>query len=201
MNILFYNNGNGVQGNHLDPLWRNIYQNNWSGLDLLRHWNGWTVPKSAPPIWTGLILFLFGWSGNESTVTEATTGLLQQSRIMMYNECEAVDGMHGRGNRLSRRKPAPVPLCPPQIPHDLTLVRTLASEVERRRLTAWATARPLDWTYCSTRLGGLNLNLLHPYVLYSFDINLNYGLSYLLRQINRLHRYTWWKLVRISRHN
>jgi hypothetical protein len=26
----------------------------------------------------------------------------------------------GRGNRSTRRKPAPVPLCPPKIPHDLT---------------------------------------------------------------------------------
>jgi hypothetical protein len=25
-----------------------------------------------------------------------------------------------RGNRSTRRKPAPAPLCPPQIPHDLT---------------------------------------------------------------------------------
>jgi hypothetical protein len=30
----------------------------------------------------------------------------------------------GRGNRSTRRKPAPVPLCPPQIPHDLTWART-----------------------------------------------------------------------------
>jgi hypothetical protein len=29
-------------------------------------------------------------------------------------------GMSGRGNRITRRKPAPVPLCPPQIPHDPT---------------------------------------------------------------------------------
>jgi hypothetical protein len=29
-------------------------------------------------------------------------------------------GMIGRGNRSTRRKPVPVPLCPPQIPHDLT---------------------------------------------------------------------------------
>jgi hypothetical protein len=28
--------------------------------------------------------------------------------------------MIGRGNRNTRRKPAAVPLCPPQIPHDLT---------------------------------------------------------------------------------
>jgi hypothetical protein len=33
----------------------------------------------------------------------------------------AVGGMRvGRGNRSTRRKPAPVPLWPPQIPHDLT---------------------------------------------------------------------------------
>jgi hypothetical protein len=37
------------------------------------------------------------------------------------DECGAVGGMRiGRGNRITRRKPAPVPLFPPQIPHDLT---------------------------------------------------------------------------------
>jgi hypothetical protein len=35
------------------------------------------------------------------------------------NDCGAIGGMKvGRGNRSSRRKPAPAPLCPPQIPHD-----------------------------------------------------------------------------------
>jgi hypothetical protein len=29
-------------------------------------------------------------------------------------------GEFGGGNRTTRREPAPVPLCPPQIPHDLT---------------------------------------------------------------------------------
>jgi hypothetical protein len=28
-------------------------------------------------------------------------------------------GMIGKGNRNTRRKPAPVPLCPPQTPHAL----------------------------------------------------------------------------------
>jgi hypothetical protein len=38
------------------------------------------------------------------------------------DECEVVCGVRiGRGNRSTRRKPAPVPLCPPQIPHDLTV--------------------------------------------------------------------------------
>jgi hypothetical protein len=39
-------------------------------------------------------------------------------------------------------EPVPVPLCPPQIPHELTWDRTRASAVRGRRLTAWAMARP-----------------------------------------------------------
>jgi hypothetical protein len=35
-----------------------------------------------------------------------------------------------------------VPLCSPQIPHELTWDRTWASAVGDRRLTAWAIARP-----------------------------------------------------------
>jgi hypothetical protein len=33
-----------------------------------------------------------------------------------YDDGE-IGGMIGRGNRSTRRKPAPVPLCPPQPPH------------------------------------------------------------------------------------
>jgi hypothetical protein len=58
--------------------------------------------------------------------------------------CGAVGGMRiGRGNRSTRRKPAPVPLCPSQIPHDRTWDRTWAAAVGSRRLTAWAMARLL----------------------------------------------------------
>jgi hypothetical protein len=40
----------------------------------------------------------------------------------------AVGGMRiGKGNRSARRKPAPAPLFPPQIPHDLTWDRTRAA--------------------------------------------------------------------------
>jgi hypothetical protein len=40
-------------------------------------------------------------------------------------DCGAVGGMKiGRGNRNTRRKPAPAPLCPPQIPFDHTRVRS-----------------------------------------------------------------------------
>jgi hypothetical protein len=35
-------------------------------------------------------------------------------------ECGAVSAVSGRGSRSTRRDSAAVPLCPPQIPHDLT---------------------------------------------------------------------------------
>jgi hypothetical protein len=68
--------------------------------------------------------------------TSATVVLLYQPQ-MIDDGCGAVGGMRiGRGNRSTRRKPAPVPLCPPQIPHDMTWVRTRAVAVGSRRLTA-----------------------------------------------------------------
>jgi hypothetical protein len=38
-----------------------------------------------------------------------------------YDDGE-IGGMIGRGNRCTRRKRAPVPLCPPQTPHATLLV-------------------------------------------------------------------------------
>jgi hypothetical protein len=43
--------------------------------------------------------------------------------------------MIARGNRSTRRKPAPVPLCPPQTPYAARM-RTRAAAVESQRLTA-----------------------------------------------------------------
>jgi hypothetical protein len=57
-----------------------------------------------------------------------------------YDDGE-IGGMIGRGNRRTRRKPAPVPLCPLQTPH-AARARTRAAAVGSQRLTAWATARP-----------------------------------------------------------
>jgi hypothetical protein len=37
-----------------------------------------------------------------------------------------------------------LPLCPPQIPHGLTQVWTQDSVVSGQRLTAWATAWPIN---------------------------------------------------------
>jgi hypothetical protein len=52
-----------------------------------------------------------------------------------------VEWMSGRGNRSTRWKLSPVPLCPPQIPHDLTWARMQVFAVPSRRLTTWATSR------------------------------------------------------------
>jgi hypothetical protein len=53
----------------------------------------------------------------------------------------------GRGNRSTWRKPAPVTLCSPQIPHYLTWDRIRATAVGSQRLTAWAMARPKSCNY------------------------------------------------------
>jgi hypothetical protein len=68
--------------------------------------------------------------------TSATNWPLYQPR-MIDDEHGAVGGMRiGRGNRSTQRKPTPVQLCPPQIPHDLTWARTRAAAVGNGRLTA-----------------------------------------------------------------
>jgi hypothetical protein len=68
--------------------------------------------------------------------TSATVGLLYQPRVI-DDDYGAIGGMRiGRGNRSTRRKSAPVPLCPPHIPHVLTWDRTRAAAVGSQRLTA-----------------------------------------------------------------
>jgi hypothetical protein len=51
-----------------------------------------------------------------------------------YDDGE-IGGMIGGGNRSTLRKPAPVPLCPPQTPH-AARTRTRAAAVGSQRLTA-----------------------------------------------------------------
>jgi hypothetical protein len=53
------------------------------------------------------------------------------------NEYGAVGGIRfGRGKRRTRRKRAPMSLCPPEIPQDLTWDGTRVAAVGSRRLTA-----------------------------------------------------------------
>jgi hypothetical protein len=73
-----------------------------------------------------LHFFIFcWWGGTKSLGTLATSGLLYKPQMIDEDDCGAIGGMKiGRGNRSTRRKPAPTPLCPPQIPHDKTRART-----------------------------------------------------------------------------
>jgi hypothetical protein len=92
------------------------------------------------------ILFFFILSGVRLSPlgTAAATGLMYQPQMLDDGDCGAIGGMKiGRGNRSTRRKPAPVPLCPPQIPYDQTRARTRAAAVGSQRQTAWAMAWPL----------------------------------------------------------
>jgi hypothetical protein len=69
--------------------------------------------------------FNYWWGGITSVGTGAPSGLLYKPQMIDEDDCGAVGGMKiGRGNRSTQRKPAPAPLCPPQIPHDQTRART-----------------------------------------------------------------------------
>jgi hypothetical protein len=69
--------------------------------------------------------------------TAATFGLLYKPQMIDEGDCGAIGEMKiGRGNQSTRRKPAPAPLCPPQISRDQTRARIRAAEVGSQRLTA-----------------------------------------------------------------
>jgi hypothetical protein len=86
--------------------------------------------------------FLMEW-GWIHLVLRPLFGILHQPQITDDDVCGAIGVMRiGRGNRITRRKHTPVPLCPPQIPHDLTRARIRAAAMGSRRLTAWALTRP-----------------------------------------------------------
>jgi hypothetical protein len=126
------------------------------------HWKSWQHPclhfisfwtKDADkhilileqiiPLLSDDFLFLgVGWDWVH-LVRRPLIGLLHQPQ--MLDECGAIGGMRiGRRNRSTREKSVPVPLCPPQNPHILTLPRTRTAAMGSRLLTAWAGARPLN---------------------------------------------------------
>jgi hypothetical protein len=58
------------------------------------------------------------------------------------DDCGPIGGMQiGNGKQSTRRKPAPVPLFPRQIPLDLIWAETQAATVGSQRLTTWAMAQ------------------------------------------------------------
>jgi hypothetical protein len=81
----------------------------------------------------------------ESKLCPLSTSATYWRIVPAPGDCEdgEIGGMNGRGNRSTRRKPAPTPLCPPQIPLDQTQDWTRAAAVGSQRLTASAMARPI----------------------------------------------------------
>jgi hypothetical protein len=75
------------------------------------------------------------WDETDLLISQPPFGLLYQPLTMDDVERGAVGVMSGKGNRSTRRKPAPVSLYPPQIPHHLIWPRTLAAAVGSRRQT------------------------------------------------------------------
>jgi hypothetical protein len=84
--------------------------------------------------------------------------------------CGAVGGMIGKGSRSYWNKPSPVPLSPPQIPYDLSWVRSRAAAVWRRRLTVWVTPRPFSGAPSSTFKFSFHS---HPFALTKCLLNAN----------------------------
>jgi hypothetical protein len=75
----------------------------------------------------------------ESKVGPLGTSAIYWPIVPASGDCEDGEfgGMKiGKGKRNTRRKLAPVPLCPPQIPLGQTRMRTQAAAVGSQRLTA-----------------------------------------------------------------
>jgi hypothetical protein len=87
-------------------------------------------------IYFKLVIILSGVRLSTLGGTAATTGLLYQPQMIDVGVCEAIGGMRiGKGDQNTRKKPAPVPLCSPQIPHNISRARTQAAAVGSQRLT------------------------------------------------------------------
>jgi hypothetical protein len=91
-----------------------------------------------------VIFFLICIVGVESKLCPLGMSATHWPIVPVPGDCEDGEfgGMNGRGNRITQRKPALTPLCPPQIPLDQTRDWTRAAAVGSQRLTASAMARP-----------------------------------------------------------
>jgi hypothetical protein len=86
---------------------------------------------------TTTVLFFFWWGGTYVTRYCGHFWPIVQPQMIDEGDCGAIGGIKtGRGNRSIRRKPAPAPFCPPQIPLDHTRARTRSAAVGSQRLTA-----------------------------------------------------------------
>jgi hypothetical protein len=95
--------------------------------------------------------FPWRWGGSSTQAWMPTyvSKLLIPQMIWVWRATVEWYILQGKIEELGK-KPVPVPLCSPQIPHGLIRVRTRSSAVRGQRLTTWAMARPavLVTSYC-----------------------------------------------------
>jgi hypothetical protein len=124
--------------------------------------------------------------------TSATVGLLYQPQMMMIMEKSVEWGLAGETE-------VPVPLCPPQIPHDLTWDRTRAASVGSQRLTAWAMARPPDdrigWYVCVQS----HYLITTPHNIHQRNYRLGHKTGEMIRIDDRIV-WMWKEAVMVSNH-
>jgi hypothetical protein len=151
---MFSHDSSGLEYNF--PTWTSEYDNGHSGSVRLVGGSLWSTKRqlaSQERLYSkelvsssvSLLIYLFsflGWHETVYLVRLPLFGLLYRPRMINDDDCGAIGGMRiVRENRSTRRKPAPVPLYPLEIPHDLTWAKTRATAVGSQRLTAWAMAQ------------------------------------------------------------
>jgi hypothetical protein len=83
------------------------------------------------------VFFLNWYRGGGVQLGALGTAATNRPIVPASGDCDEgeIGGMIGRGKHSTQRKPAPVPLSPPQTPH-AARKRTRAAAVGSRRLTA-----------------------------------------------------------------
>jgi hypothetical protein len=112
---------------------------------------GWLVTRVGMSS-LKLVTYFFNWySGGWSPIGSTRYCGHQWPTVPALGDHDdgETGGMIGRGNWSNRRKPGPVPLCPPQTPHAARM-QTRAATVGSQQLTTWAMAWPRWWPYWVT---------------------------------------------------
>jgi hypothetical protein len=141
-----------------------LHGDEWSASRLCR-FTSWETATATHSEFSSFILVSWGGVKLSSLGTLAINWPILPARMIDDDECGTVGGMIiGRGSGSTRRKSAPMPLCPPQIPHDRICDRTRAAAVWSRRPTAWAILRP---THSYIRHKHSDIQKLQHYFLFS----------------------------------